>query len=134
MKIIILLVVLCTFFAASLATSDNRMYEPVTLMIALKHYKKGAYPQAEEFCNKVLLTAPGHADALHLLGLVALSVGKYDIALNLAKQAVLKNSKNPIFFNTMGAACYRMGRLQDAVAHFRSALALQERHDPGKAP
>ena len=93
---------------------------------ALKHYNNGAYPQAEEFCKNVLSSAPGHADTLHLLGLVALSVGKNDIAFQLASQAASKNPQNPNFINTMGAACYGLGRLQDALNHFRSALVLHE--------
>ena len=93
---------------------------------ALKHYNNGAYPQAEELCRKVLVAAPGHAEAIHLLGFIALTMGDNKAALDYAAQAALKNPQNPVFFNTMGTACYGMGLLQDAVGHFRSALALQE--------
>ena len=93
---------------------------------ALKYYNNGAFPQAEEFCKKVLFEDPEHGEALHLLGNVALTAGKYDIALKLAKQAASINPQNPIFINTIGATCYRMGRLHDAVAHFKSALGLKE--------
>lgn len=94
--------------------------------VALKHYKNGAYPQAEEFCKKVLSTAPEHADALHLLGLVALAVGKNDIALVFAQQAHSKTPRHCTFINTMGVACYRLGRLQDAIGLYRKALVLNE--------
>jgi len=93
---------------------------------ALKYYESGTLPKAEEFCNKVLSTTPGHAEALHLLARIALKVGKNDIALQLAGQAASRNPKEPTYCNTMGAAYYGLGHLQDAIKLFQKALTLQE--------
>ena len=67
--------------------------------LALTHYRNGAYSKAEEYCRKVLSSSPRHADASHLLALIALAVGNNDVALQLAGQAASKKPQNPIFVN-----------------------------------
>lgn len=93
---------------------------------ALKHYDNGELAKSEKLCNKVLKASPGHAETLHLLARIALAVGKNDIALKLAGQAAKRNGKDPTYRNTMGAACYGLGRYHDAVKLFRKAISLHE--------
>ncbi len=58
------------------------------LSIALQHHQNGQLNKAEKFYKKILKADPNHADALHLLGLIARQAGKNDIAANLISKAI----------------------------------------------
>jgi hypothetical protein len=51
------------------------------LRIAIQHHQAGRLDLAEGICRAILGVEPDHADALHLLGVIARQVGKPEVAI-----------------------------------------------------
>ncbi len=111
-----------------LMSASETISIPDAFEAATHHYQEGALPKAEELCRKVLVVEPDHADAWHLLGLIALAVGKNDAAVELVAKATSYQPQNPAYLNNLGVACLRSGRLEEAVGHLRQSLAILEAH------
>ncbi len=92
---------------------------------ALEHHLSGRLNRAAEIYRAILADDPGHADALHLLGVVAHQQGDNRQAGELIGRAIaLQPGVAPYYANL--AEVYRAtGQLERAVACCRTALALQ---------
>ena len=44
--------------------------------LAVRHHQAGHLQQAEQLYRQILAQQPGHADALHMLGLIAHQLGR----------------------------------------------------------
>src|SRR5258706_185281 len=95
------------------------------LMAGLKHQQVGQLADAEACYRRVLAAQPDHADALHLLGVVAHQVGRHDIAVDLIGQAIKRNRQNPIYFSNLGVALKAQNRVDEVVAACRQAIRLK---------
>jgi len=91
---------------------------------AVRLHRDGNLDAAGAAYQALLNANPGHADALHLLGLVRDAQGQAEQALALIAKAIARKS-SPRFFANQGVILGRIGRLDDAVAAHRQALALQ---------
>ncbi|MFA7241910.1 MAG: tetratricopeptide repeat protein [Sulfuricellaceae bacterium] len=94
------------------------------LRLAIQHHQAGQLAQAEALYRRILQQQPQHADALHLLGVVALQVGQYATAADLIGQAIARNAKSPEYQANLGEALRSLGRLDEAVAAYRKAIRL----------
>ena len=56
--------------------------------LAVQHHNEGRLPQAEIIYQQILQSNPNHPIALHLLGVIALQMGKNDKAVNLIERAL----------------------------------------------
>ncbi len=95
------------------------------IQTALKHHQAGRLAQAEAIYRDVLRTKPDHADALHLLGVIALQGGRHEIAVDLIGKAIKVNPSVPDFYSNCGDAWRAMERLNEAVACYEKALQLK---------
>ena len=68
------------------------------LQKALEAHKEGKLEDAERFYRAILESYPGHPDANHNLGVLAVSVNKADAALPLFKTALEANLKKEQFW------------------------------------
>jgi protein O-GlcNAc transferase len=96
--------------------------------VAMHHHQSGRLGDAERLYGQILRTDPRHADALHLLGVLAHQTGRNDAAALLIGKAIVENARVPAFHNNLGNALKAQGRLDDAEAAYRSALALKPDH------
>ena len=101
-----------------------------TLQLARQHHQAGQLPQAEALYRQILQQQPGHADALHLLGVIAYQTGRHDVAVDLIRRAVAINPNLPEAYSNLGVALQAQGQLDGAVAAFRQAVALNPNY-PG---
>lgn len=92
---------------------------------AFSHHRAGDLQRAAQLYRQVLDADPRHADALHLLGVVAYQAGRPDEALSLLKRAVAANPTNAAYHSNTGLALQALGRLAEAADHYRRALALR---------
>ena len=98
--------------------------------LALQHHKAGRLPEAEHLYRQILAQQPNHADALHLLGVIAHQVGQHDAAVELIHQALAIQPNFPGAYNNLGLALRDRGHLDEAIAAFRSAIDLKPNY-PG---
>jgi len=89
------------------------------------HHQYGRLNQAEAVCQKILQLKPKQADALHLLGIIALQNGDIDKAVLLISKAINVNPANPEYYNNLGFALHEQGKLDEAIKHYRKAITMK---------
>ncbi len=77
---------------------------PEALALAVRHHQAGELSQAEKFCQQILDVNPSHADALHLLGVIAFRVGKPPEAIDLIGRAIAVKPQAAEFHSNLGVA------------------------------
>lgn len=92
--------------------------------VAFSHHQAGQLREAEALYRRILEREPEHADALHLLGLVAYQVGRYDVAIQLIGRAVSLAETRALFHGNLGEAYRAAGQMAAAERHLRRALQL----------
>ena len=75
--------------------------------------------------GRFLQAEPNHADAIHLLGVVAYQVGKHEIAVEYIGRAIGLKGNAAAFHNNLGEAYRALGKFPEAVACCRRALELK---------
>jgi tetratricopeptide (TPR) repeat protein len=92
---------------------------------ALRDHQTGRLAAAARRYQSILAQIPGQADALHLLGVVALQRGRLQQAVELISRAVEANPAVADYHSNLAEACRLHGRLDEAVASGKAALGLR---------
>ncbi len=95
----------------------------------LRHHQAGQLPRAEQIYRQILAQQPVHADALHLLGALALQTGRRDEAMRLLEEAVAADPTIAVYHGNLASAYLTAGRYEEA----RGALQQAIRRDPAFA-
>ena len=103
-------------------SSSKPSYAP--LQQAIEHHQSGRLQEAEKIYRLILENEPDHADANHLLGVLAYQVGQYDIANSLISKALEIDSRQPLFHLNLGNVLQDQRRADEAVTSYRKALAI----------
>ncbi|MFQ5953697.1 MAG: tetratricopeptide repeat protein [Kiloniellales bacterium] len=104
-------------------TTPRPGFDPdAALRTAIQHHQAGRLGQAEALYRQVLKVQPQNADALHLLGVIAMRAGRPDSAVDLIRRAIATNAHNPAYVVSLANALRRLGRHQDVIAVCRDAL------------
>jgi tetratricopeptide (TPR) repeat protein len=91
---------------------------------AYAHHRAGKLEKAEALYRKVLKRLPGHPDSLNMLGLIALSRGRPQRAIQLIGEAVQRKPDFADAHSNLGNALLAAGRGSDAIESYRRAVAL----------
>jgi tetratricopeptide (TPR) repeat protein len=94
------------------------------LEAAVAAHRAGRLREAEALYRQVLAARPGHADALHLLGLVRNQRGHPAEAVELITRAVQLNPGEARYHNNLGLVHAGTGQADAAGAAYRQAIAL----------
>jgi protein O-GlcNAc transferase len=103
---------------ASVLTIDEALRQ------AVEHHRSDRIADAERIYRAILEQIPGHPDANHNLGLIAVRVGRADLALPHLRAAVAANGGIPAFHASLGNALMTLNQTDEAEHHYRRALAL----------
>jgi len=95
-----------------------------TVRAGFAHQQAGRLERAEALYRKALAKDPDHADALHLLGVIAYQCGKNGPAIQLMERALAALTELPDAHLNYGNALQKAGRLAEAVESYRRAIAL----------
>ncbi len=95
------------------------------LAIAVRHHQAGRLQAAGQIYRQILALEPNHADAWHLLGVIAHQGGKHGIAVEYIGRAIVLNGTESAFHNNLGSAYCALRRIPEAVACYRRALELK---------
>jgi protein O-GlcNAc transferase len=88
-------------------------------------HQSGQLAQAQAIYESILQSEPGHADALHYLGVIALQSGDSHRAAALIGQAIAVNPSNYGYYMNHGSAFKQVGELEAALSSFDKAIALR---------
>lgn len=90
----------------------------------LQQHQQGRLAEAEASYRRALTLHPLHVDAMHMMGVLALQVGKIAPALQLLTEAARLRPADAAIASNLASALRRSGRLDDALASARRALDL----------
>src|SRR5881392_2712861 len=94
------------------------------LAIAVQQKQAGQVQAAEQTCRQVLAVDPRNADAMHLLGVIALEAGRHAFAVECITRAIELDATQSAFFGNLGNALRAQGQLDKAIACFSRAIEL----------
>ncbi len=95
---------------------------------AVRHHQAGEAEQAEASYRRVLALQPRHADALHLLGLLAFEAGRHDRARELIGRAIRIEPDRPPYHFNLGNVLAASGQPDAAIMAFGAAIRLRPDH------
>jgi tetratricopeptide (TPR) repeat protein len=86
--------------------------------------RAGRYLDAQICCQQALALDSGHADTLHLLGLLARHAKQHDQAVEWISQAIRRDPK-PAYLTSLGTTLLDQGRREEALQVFDKAVQLR---------
>ncbi|OHC73238.1 MAG: hypothetical protein A3H92_11715 [Rhodospirillales bacterium RIFCSPLOWO2_02_FULL_58_16] len=98
------------------------------LCSAADDFRGGNIADAQEKLRRYLESFPGHAQALHLLGLTLHRSGQFDEAADFIERAIAVDGQNPGFHSNHGVVLNLLGRAVEGEAACRRAVALAPDH------
>jgi tetratricopeptide (TPR) repeat protein len=101
---------------------------PEALASAIKLHQAGRMQPAEHIYRQILAVEPNHADAMHLLGVMAAQLGKFEVAVEYIERAIGVNGAAAVFHNNLGEAYRAMGKPAAAIVACRKALELNPQY------
>jgi predicted O-linked N-acetylglucosamine transferase (SPINDLY family) len=90
---------------------------------AIQSHRAGNLAAAEKFCRQIISLQPQHADALHLLGVIALQSLQANQAANFFRQAIAARPSFASALANLGNALSAQNLFDDAIAAYRQAIA-----------
>jgi len=120
--------------AESAATPDTQpqgMSLEQAMALAYGHWNAGQADQAERLCQQVLQVWPEHADALHLLGLLAHGHGNLSLAIEFLRRACATPRAPALFHSNLAEMCRQSGLLAEGEKAARRAVTLDNRLTAG---
>jgi tetratricopeptide (TPR) repeat protein len=97
------------------------------LATAVQHYRSGQLAEAETLCRQIIAAQPQHADALHLLGVIAHQTGHHESAVKLFGRAIAINGDAAQYHISLGNVQVAMKRNHEAMQSYRRAIELDPR-------
>jgi Flp pilus assembly protein TadD len=94
------------------------------LSAVLGEMRAGRFLEAQILCRQLLEHSPDNPEILHLMALVCFNAGQFDHAVEWASRA-LRNDAKPAYLTTLGIALLNLGRRDDAVRVFDTAVQLK---------
>jgi len=101
---------------------------------ALQYHRAGRLVEAETLYRQVLARDPQNADATHLMGMIAHQGGRHAEAVELITRAIEANGgkgATAYMHNNLGEVLSALQRIDEAIAHYRKAIALNDRYVDG---
>lgn len=98
---------------------------PQALEFAMQAHRAGRLAEAEAIYRQILAVNPHHADALHLLGIIASQAGSQEIAADLIRRAIAVQPAVADYHSNLGNALKAQGRWEEAIAAHRRAVELR---------
>jgi tetratricopeptide (TPR) repeat protein len=101
----------------------------LTVDQALEHafscYNQGNLSEAEQLCRLVIKKAPGHVDAVQLLGVILGQRGRHEEALQFIQQVIRQSPGHAQLHNNLGMTLHQLQKSEEAVKEFKRALEIR---------
>ena len=76
---------------------------------AFLHFQAGQLSEAMDLYQQALVADPQHAGSLHHLGLIAIKIGRAEIAVDMIGRAIALNERNAALHHDIGCGADRAG-------------------------
>ena len=96
----------------------------VLFQTGFTHHQQGNLAEAEDIYNSVLLTAPDHFDAAHLLGMIFLQTGRTGRGVDQVSRAIVLRPTFASAHSNLAVGLMTLGRLDEALASLDRAIEL----------
>ncbi|MGA7804967.1 tetratricopeptide repeat protein [Bradyrhizobium sp.] len=111
--------------AKSTAAPPLRSDAPAAFFEAgLRLLQAGQIAEAEQCGRRALAIDAGHADSLHLMGMLCFASQQHDLAIEWFAQAIRQNPEVADYFANLGGTLRIQGRLDEAIKCYDRALVL----------
>ena len=97
--------------------------------LATQLLQRGQLPQARDAYARLLANYPGHADALHFLGIIESQLGRPDRGAECILKAIEINPNNSLYHNNLGTVLKNSGKLDQAINAYRRSIEINQ-NDP----
>ncbi len=97
----------------------------ILLQKAATYHQKGDLQQAAQIYQQLLEEEPEHANANHLLGLIAHQSGNHELAIQLILKAVNKNPSYLLYYDNLAIVLRATGNLEDAAICYQKIVQIQ---------
>jgi tetratricopeptide (TPR) repeat protein len=94
----------------------------------LRLLKAGQFTEAGQCGQEALTLDAGHADSLHLMGLLCLAAKQDELAIDWFAQAISQNPNVADYFSNLATALVNRGRIDEAIRSLDRALTLESDH------
>jgi predicted O-linked N-acetylglucosamine transferase (SPINDLY family) len=91
---------------------------------AVSHQQAGRLAEAEGIYQQILRMQPKHAEALHLLGVLASQSAQYERACELISQAIAISPRNAAYHRHLGRAFRHRGMIDATMAAWQTSISL----------
>ena len=88
-------------------------------------HTQGKFAEAEHAYAELIRRQPGNFQALHLYGVLALQRGQTERGIELLRQALKLEPRQPLAHRDLGNAFQQLRRFEEALASYDKALALK---------
>lgn len=102
-----------------MSASQAKLREAISL------HQQGQLAAAKIVCEQVLAQQPNDADALHLLGDIALQTNNPQDAVELFNRAINSNPQQATFYTNRGLALHALERWDEAADSYDRAIAIK---------
>jgi protein O-GlcNAc transferase len=92
---------------------------------ASQHHQAGRLAEAEALYRQILAQHPDHAEALHLIGVLAGQTGHADAAIDLIGRAIQLKPDFPEAYSNLACAHAAKGQIDQAIAAYRTVVKLR---------
>lgn len=106
-------------------------YEQTTITLqqaielALEKHRAGNLVEAENLYRQVLQVDPNHIAAIHMLGVIASQVGKFELSADLLEKTITLAPKLAEAHGNMGLTQFKLGNYAKSIEYCEQALKLQ---------
>ena len=104
--------------------ANQQITIPDALKNAIQLYEVNKLSEANILLRRILTAAPGHAPALHLLGVVTHQLGDTKTAIKLIEDAIKTNPEEALFHANIGEMYRILKNLEAAIKHGEKAINL----------
>ena len=89
---------------------------------AITYHQKGDFTQAENLYREILEIQPSHSDANHNIGILAASVGKFEMSVTFFEKAVISDPKKEQYWVSLIGSLIKLGKIHKAREILSAAL------------
>ncbi len=98
------------------------------LQCAVQHHQAGRFDSAVEIYRQIIEIQPDHADALHLLGVVAHQNGQHALALDFISRAIQLAPDVALYYSNIAPVLLALEQKKEALACYLKVVELLPDH------